>query len=142
MRHFSFGSLLVAALLFAPPMTSTARDTSVFSDPYPCSVLADRPCVYDRTFCSVFRDQPCQPEIDYPIGQGLRLTIASRAAGDADRPAGRRLDTIADVFAALRGCWVPPSLGQARAGTQMSVRLSFRRDGELIGAPRLTYVTP
>src|SRR5262249_31373965 len=52
------------------------------------------------------------------------------------------LDTIHDMFDALRRCWVAPAPALARAGMQMSVRLSFKRTGELMGPPRLTYVSP
>ena len=51
------------------------------------------------------------------------------------------LDTIGDLFAALRACWAPPPSDDAREGMQMSVRFSFKRSGEMIGAPRLTFST-
>ena len=41
----------------------------------PCSVLDSRPCT--PYYCSVFNHGPCIPEIDYPYGQDLRLTIQS-----------------------------------------------------------------
>ncbi len=41
----------------------------------PCSVLSGEPCT--PSFCSVFNHGPCIPEIDYPIGQNLQLTIQS-----------------------------------------------------------------
>jgi hypothetical protein len=132
---------------------------------YPCSVFGDRPCIPYGTFCSVFSREPCLPDINYPIGQDLRLTIESRAEDDArdasppkndssppkdsaspakehsDR-APHELNTILDVFSALRACWVPPPKDEARSGTQMTVRLSFKRNGEMIAEPRVTYVTP
>jgi hypothetical protein len=51
------------------------------------------------------------------------------------------LDTIGDLFAALRSCWTPPPAENAREGMQMSVRFSFRRTGEIIATPRLTFST-
>ena len=51
------------------------------------------------------------------------------------------LDTIGDLFAALRSCWTPPPAESAREGMQMSVRFSFKRTGEIIAAPRLTFST-
>jgi len=39
----------------------------------PCSVLDGRPCT--PTFCSVFNHGPCIPEIDYPYGENLQLTV-------------------------------------------------------------------
>jgi hypothetical protein len=51
------------------------------------------------------------------------------------------LDTIGDLFAALRSCWSPPPSADAHRGMQMSVRFSFKSSGEIIGAPRVTYAT-
>jgi hypothetical protein len=125
-----------------------------------CSVFDRHPCA--PTVCSVFRRGPCIPEYDYPIGQDLRLTIESAAASaaavaddalaaqakhqvkhdGAGAPSEHRLDTLREFFDALRACWVPPASADARPGMQMSVRLSFKRTGEIIGTPRLTYVSP
>ncbi|MGH6767905.1 MAG: hypothetical protein ACRECO_02665 [Xanthobacteraceae bacterium] len=104
-------------------------------------MFSKRPCT--PTFCSVFRRGPCQPEIEYPIGQDLRLTVNSRAleSSAGSKPEGQ-LDTIREIFAALRSCWTPPDLDKASEGMQVSVRLSFRSDGEVIGTPRWTYTTP
>src|SRR6185295_4572129 len=77
----------------------------------PCSVLDGQPCT--PTFCSVFNDGPCIPEIFYPYGQNLQLTIQS----------------------------VPPADDTAREGMQMSVRFSFKRSGEIIATPQVTYAT-
>src|SRR6266481_2209206 len=108
----------------------------------PCSVLDGQPCT--PTFCSVFNHGPCIPEIDYPYGQDLQLTIESAPSQDQaakyQKP-DHDLDTIGDLFAALRSCWSPPPAESAREGTQMSVRFSFKRSGEIIAAPRMTYAT-
>ena len=61
-------------------------------------------------------------------------------AGEARKPEAP-LNTIADVFAALEACWVPPALDEARAGMQITVLLSFKRNGEILGMPRITYET-
>jgi hypothetical protein len=108
----------------------------------PCSVLDGRPCT--PYFCSVFNHGPCIPEIDYPIGENLQLTVDSVPSGDDAakyvKP-DHDLDTIGDLFAALRSCWSPPPAESAREGMQMSVRFSFKRSGEIIAAPRMTYAT-
>ena len=108
----------------------------------PCSVLDGAPCT--PSFCSVFNNGPCIPEIDYPYGQNLQLTIESVPPKDQaakyQKP-DHDLDTIGDLFAALRSCWTPPSADTAREGMQMSVRFSFKRSGEIIAAPRLTFAT-
>src|SRR5439155_4682257 len=108
----------------------------------PCSVLDGAPCT--PSFCSVFNNGPCIPEIDYPYGQNLQLTIESvpprDQAAKCQKP-DHDLDTIGDLFAALRSCWTPPPADTAREGMQMSVRFSFKRSGEIIAAPRLTFAT-
>src|SRR5918999_1698973 len=96
------------------------------------------------SFCSVFNDGPCIPEIDYPYGQNLQLTIESVPPQDQAakyRKPDHDLDTIGDLFAALRSCWSPPPSDIAREGMQMSVRFSFKRSGEIIATPRLTFAT-
>ncbi|MFL6970360.1 MAG: hypothetical protein ACJ8F2_00455 [Xanthobacteraceae bacterium] len=108
----------------------------------PCSVLSGRPCT--PSFCSVFNRGPCIPEIDYPVGENLQLTIQSVPPGSETskyRKPDHDLDTIGDLFAALRTCWSPPPADIARPGMQMSVRFSFKRSGEIIAAPRVTYAT-
>jgi hypothetical protein len=61
--------------------------------------------------------------------------------GEAKKPVAP-INTIKEVFAALEACWIPPPLEQARAGMQITVMLSFKRSGELLGKPRITYETP
>ena len=83
-----------------------------------------------------------------PIGQDLRLTVvstdenepAAKPSNDADKPADEHtLDTIRDMFAALRACWVPPPKNTARHGMEYTVRFAFKRDGEIMAPPRVTY---
>ena len=45
------------------------------------------------------------------------------------------------MYAALRGCWVPPLEEQARPGMEMTVRFALKQDGEMIAPPRVTYAT-
>ena len=40
---------------------------------------------------------------------------------------------------ALRACWIPPPIEQSRPGMQITVMMSFRRNGELFGQPRITF---
>jgi hypothetical protein len=108
----------------------------------PCSVFSRRPCT--PSFCSVFNRGPCIPEIDYPYGENLQLTIETVPSHDDaakyQKPA-HDLDNIGDLFAALRSCWTPPMAESAKEGMQMTVRFSFRRSGDMIGPPRVTFAT-
>jgi hypothetical protein len=49
------------------------------------------------------------------------------------------LNTLKEIGAALQACWVPPPIDQARPGMQITVMLSFKRNGELFGQPKITF---
>jgi len=49
------------------------------------------------------------------------------------------LNTLKAIGAALQQCWVPPPLNRARPGMQITVRMSFKRNGELLGPPNITF---
>jgi hypothetical protein len=115
-----------------------------------CSVLSGHPC--HPAFCSVFGRGPCLPYYLPPLGETLQLTITTTddndpaTLGGAD-PGGddqgpeKPLDTIGDMFAALRACWVPPPKPEARQGMQYTVRFAFKRDGEMVAPPFVTYAS-
>ena len=137
-------AMVLLAALMAP---SSGRDQRpIDATPFahaPCSALNGDPCT--PTFCSIFNNGPCIPEIFHPTGENLQLTVLSEPARDDaakyQKP-DHDLGTIGDLFAALRACWSPPPADAARGGMQMSVLFSFKRSGEIIAAPRLTYATP
>lgn len=104
-----------------------------------CGPLDGPGCVPEE--CSVLDPRTCLPDQNYPFSADLRLTVASRAAAEVVKP-DHALSTIRDLFAVLRACWSPPPLADAREDMQMSVRVSFKRSGDLIADPRVTYVTP
>jgi hypothetical protein len=127
-------------------------------------VLSGRPC--HPSFCGVFHRGPCLPYYLPPIGEDLRLTIVSTDDGDpADNKAGAAkneqtgdrageqssgendmandhpLDSIREMFAALRACWVPPPKDEARHGMEYTIRFAFKRDGAIVAPPRVTYAS-
>jgi hypothetical protein len=137
--------LIIAMAAIAVAGTADARQRQINPTPFshaPCSVLDGQPCT--PSFCSVFNHGPCIPEIDYPYGENLQLTVDSvpsrEDAAKYQKP-NHDLDTIGDLFAALRSCWSPPPADTAHQGMQMTVRFSFKRSGEIIGTPRLTFAT-
>lgn len=141
-RVVFIGSLLSLAVVLSGQVDTRRQINPIPFSHAPCSVLDDSPCT--PSHCSLLDHGPCIPEIDYPYGQDLRLTVQSvppeRDAAKYRRP-DHDLGTIADLFAALRACWSPPPEAAAREGMQMSVRFSFRRTGEMIAAPRMTFAT-
>jgi hypothetical protein len=51
------------------------------------------------------------------------------------------LDSIRAMYAALRACWVPPPKDSAQHGMEYTIRFAFKRDGEVIAPPRVTYAS-
>ena len=65
------------------------------------------------------------------------VSVSSLCLAEPVAPKGP-LNTMADIRLALRGCWQWPPVSQSRPGMELTVRLSFKRDGEIFGA-RITY---
>jgi hypothetical protein len=98
----------------------------------------------DRDGATVRLDPACPNGgacVPRPRYRSLLLTIHSRDAEPA-APPNATIDSLDDLFAALRACWEPPAREQAREGVQMSVRFSFKRDGAIVAPPFVTYTTP
>jgi hypothetical protein len=70
---------------------------------------------------------------------GAALAFAVVAGSAAAQKPQAPLNTLKDIGAALQGCWVPPPMDQSRPGMQITVQMSFRRNGELFGQPRITF---
>jgi hypothetical protein len=105
------------------------------------------------------------PYYQGPLGEDLRLTVVSTDDnehgtvhdGDAAKPGSdqaeqaggeggssnddKGLDSIRAMFAALRACWVPPPKDEARHGMEYTVRFAFKRNGEMVAPPRVTYAS-
>ena len=99
-----------------------------------------------HSVCSIFRHKPCFPNYLPPIGQDLRLTIVStdenapqNENGEAITANEHGLDSIRDMFAALRACWMPPPKDEARHGMEYTIRFALKRYGTMVAAPRMTY---
>ena len=147
-----------------PPPTPPPPPPPVFNPSTPYTVPSVRqtpvspgtPSKFpDSSFCSVFDLGPCFPQFLPPIGQDLRLTIvstdiedspktpdagANKSANDTDETAHEKsLDSIREMYAALRACWTPPPKDEARRGMEYTIRFAFRRDGEITAPPRRTY---
>jgi hypothetical protein len=139
----------ICALIVFAALAATGRAWAQVEVPparAPCSVLSGHPC--HPSFCSVFHRGPCFPELLPPIGEDLRLTIVSTdASGPTGQPSDateetrgeRSVDTIREMFAALRACWVPPPRDAARHGMEYTVRFALKRDGGMMAPPRVTY---
>jgi hypothetical protein len=138
-------SVIGFALLAALCATAPAR--AQLSYPLsPRSVLSAEPC-HPAAGCSVFHDGPRFPDDGAPIGQRVRIRIAASEETVKDRPVNDRRDegqlvnTLHDMFAALRVCWVPPPPDKSRPGMEYTIVFAFKRNGELLAPARVTYAT-
>ena len=67
------------------------------------------------------------------------LVIAALSASAAAQNPQAPIGTLTDLEAALQACWVPPPMEQSRPGMQITVLMSFKRNGELFAEPRITF---
>lgn len=49
------------------------------------------------------------------------------------------VNTLGQLFKRLGACWLPPPGRAGDPGMEITVLLSFRRDGSLLGKPSITY---
>ena len=78
LRRIAISLIVAVAGLMIAGTADARRRHHIDAAPFahaPCSVLSGRPCT--PYFCSVFNRGPCIPEMDYPYGENLQLTIES-----------------------------------------------------------------
>jgi hypothetical protein len=73
--------------------------------------------------------------------QGISEQKGTSEPQAAQAPEETPLDSIRAMYAALRACWVPPPKDSARHGMEYTIRFAFKRDGEIIAPPRVTYAS-
>jgi len=78
------------------------------------------------------RQQLLEPPI--PLPEGRNGIIHFRPS---DVRVGR-IDRLGQVFQALQACWSLP-IGASGSGQEATLRLAFRRDGTVLGEPRVTF---
>jgi hypothetical protein len=74
------------------------------------------------------------------ICAGILLSCAT-GTGSAESSAAP-LNTLRDVVLALRACWIPPPMDAGQFSVDITVRLSFKGDGEILGKPFITFESP
>ena len=52
----------------------------------------------------------------------------------------QQIDSLKEIFATLHNCWRPTPQSQAGPG-EITVMVSFNREGAILGQPRITYET-
>jgi hypothetical protein len=121
----------------------------------------DRPLIEAQLteFCQFTGNPgPCGPNDQYQnaIGQDLRMTLVLGPGGKTSTeppaaatpgPLPAKLDTIRDVFAALRNCFAGGLTANSPVAAETkdlsaTIRFSFARNGTIFGEPRFTYIQP
>ncbi len=67
------------------------------------------------------------------------LSASLLVDGTAVAQGAGKLDTLQDLFKQIGRCWHSPRLPEGDPGIQITVVVSFNRDGEILGQPRITY---
>ena len=70
---------------------------------------------------------------------GEVLVIATLAGSAAAQSPVAPINTVNELETALLDCWIPPPIEQSRPGMQITVLMSFKRNGEMFGQPRITF---
>ena len=65
--------------------------------------------------------------------------IASMAALAQSAPREHPFNSVREIRASLRRCWVSPPM---RIPPKLTVRLSLKRNGEILGQPLISYTSP
>lgn len=76
------------------------------------------------------------------LGSPVALHGRSGDLVSAEVSAQTQLDTLKQVFARVSQCWQPPELPSGSSGMQITVLVSFKRSGEILGRPKITFETP
>src|ERR1700691_853477 len=71
------------------------------------------------------------------VGFAAALLLPLGIASAQTAPA--RVGTIKDVIARLGSCWKPPPASRANPGIDITVIVSFNRNGDILGHPKITY---
>jgi hypothetical protein len=77
-----------------------------------------------------------------PILFAASLAISILAPGSEACAEEAPANTLHEIFDKLKHCWKSPRLPASHAGMQVTVLVSFTRNGEILGHPRITYESP
>ena len=70
---------------------------------------------------------------------GLAAPLLMLSTVSSAEPQGDRVDNIKEAFARFRACWKPPSPERANPDVAITAIVTFTRDGNIFGRPKITY---
>jgi hypothetical protein len=107
--------------------------------PYFGSVFRRHP--FTPYSCSVFSRPGCTPELLFPLNQVPVLRVQGHVGPREPLDREHPVDRINKLGPLLSNCLELPPDDEAQVGMQLSLKLAFKRDGELLADPRFTYTT-
>lgn len=116
-------ALLLATLLWGEAGPANAYDVR-------CPDCDDIPFSWDTA---------APPPVAAPYPQGFALTVPVTPGVAAAPPA--RIERYADIATALGRCWSPLLSSADARWRDVTLRVSFKRDGSVNGLPRIVHVS-
>jgi hypothetical protein len=107
--------------------------------PYFGSVFRHHP--FTPYSCGVFSRPGCTPELLFPLNQVPVLRVQGHAGPPEPLDREHPVDRINELGPLLSKCLELPPDDEAQVGMQLSLKLAFKRDGEVLADPRFTYTT-
>jgi hypothetical protein len=138
------GAIALACGLAAAPQQASAQcTTSVFAR-HPCtpgfgSVLNHHP--YTPGFCGIHSAPGCIPYGNYPLNQVPVLHVHGHFGPLEPLDRNEKANRIDEMGPLLSKCLEMPPDDEVRTGMRVTIKLAFKRNGELLGKPRFTYTT-
>ena len=107
------------------------------SNPPPLGIPPDLGPDYEPPY--VPEPSPAPGPAPYPQGFALDVPIKPGSQGETGQLPTRPLNRYREVADALAQCWNPPADFDDHPWSQVTLRVSFKRDGSINGTPRIPY---
>jgi hypothetical protein len=121
--------LVLLAMAVAAPRKAQAQ----------CSVLDRHPCT--PYFCGIHGGPRCIPELEFPLNQVPVLKVNGHAGTSEPIDREHKANRLDELGPLLSKCLEMPPDDAARPGMRVTLKLAFKRNGELLAPPRFTYTT-
>lgn len=110
-----------------------------------CSVFSRQPCLpynYPRYYpCGLNVRPGCTPEILLPLNQVPVIKVQGHTGEAQPLDPDHKADRLDEIGTLLSQCLQMPPDDEVRPGMRVTIKLAFKRDGELL-SQRFTYTTP
>jgi hypothetical protein len=81
--------------------------------------------------------EPDEPPLEPPLALPESYNSIVRPPAPDQAPL-TRIDTLREINQTIGACWRPPP-GSGYSGQEITLRIAFKRNGEVLGHPKITY---